>query len=154
MADAVAGLVDQLAQARRRQRVAVVDVAAAIGVTPGAVGGWEHHRDQPSPGALYLWALALGRSVRVVDDASGRWLSVRPAPRAGETPERLWLRCTVLTLRDVRREVDLTQAQIGERLGVSAWAVQMWENSRRTPQLPHLAEWCDALGCRLELRTR
>lgn len=152
MGDAAAGLVEQLARARRQQGVTQVDVAAAIGVTTAAVCGWEAHRDWPSPGSLCLWAMALGRSVRVVDDASGRWLSVSVAPRAGEAPQWYWLRCTVRTLRDVRREAGLTQAQVGELLGVSGWSVQMWENSRRVPALSRLLEWCGVLGCRLEVR--
>jgi len=152
--DAVAVLVDALARLRRRERATHAGVAEAVGVTEAAVAGWEKHRDMPSVGSLFLWATALGRMLVVVDDASGRWLAVRTVPRSGEGPERLWMRGTALTLRDARREAEMTQQQVAEQLQVSTWAVGMWENSRRTPLLPQLVQWCAVLGCRLELRRR
>ena len=152
--DAVAVLVDALAKLRRRERATHAAVAGAVGVTPAAVAGWEKHRDMPSVGSLVAWVTALGRMLVVVNDASGRWLAVRAVPRAGESPERLWIRGTALTLRDARREAEMTQREVAEQLHVSTWAVGMWENSRRTPYLPELVQWCAVLGCHLELRRR
>ena len=59
-----------------------------------------------------------------------------------------------LLLRDIRREADLTQEMIGERLRVSAWTIQMWEGARRVPRVTRLIEWCSVLGCRLALTPR
>lgn len=153
MTDPIAELVDQLRLERRAQCVTHAGVAEAVGVTPAAIAGWEKHRDHPSPGSLYLWALALRRTLRLVDQ-DGRWLSPRPAPLVGETPERYWLRCTVLGLRDLRNEAGMTQAQVAERLCVSAWCVQMREKGERTPSLADLVAWCAVFGCHLELRRR
>jgi len=152
MADPIAELVDALAGARRRQEVTHSAVAAAIGVTKGAVAGWEAHRDLPSAGTFILWATALGCTPVVVDESSGRVLTARPAPRAMEAPQEYRLRCFARVLRDARLEADLTQEQVAERLKVSQWTMQHWEASRRVPRLVRLVQWCRVLGCRFELK--
>jgi transcriptional regulator with XRE-family HTH domain len=150
--DALAEFVDVLTEARKRQDVSVASVADALGLTEMAVAHWEKRRDDPSAGNFVLWAMALGFTVAVVDEASGAVLATRPAPRSDEAPEEYRLRCVALVLRDARKEAELLQAEVGRRLGVSEWSVQQWENGRRLPRLVRLLEWCAVLGCRLELR--
>lgn len=152
-ANAITDLVARLVEARRRQGATQLDVAEALGLTPMSVSGWEQGEDAPTPAHLIRWARALGCTVRVVDQ-SGCWLWARPAPSVGETPEEYWIRCTILILRETRQEAGLLQRHIAERIGVSEWTVQMWENGRRLPLLRALTDWCAALGCRLELRGR
>jgi len=151
VADLVAVLVDELTRARRGQDATRVAVAAVIGVTPAAVAGWEHGRDLPSAWNFILWARALGFTVVVVDE-TGAVHAARLVPHRAEPPGEYRMRCIARVLRDVRQEADLTQGQIGERLGVSVWTIQMWEGAQRVPRLVRLFEWCGVLGCRLELR--
>ena len=154
MADALAELVAYLADTRRRQRVTQARLGEALGLTGVSIANWEGGRI-PSAGNFVQWADALGRRLVVVDGDRAVWSAARPVPRLGGEAVYLYrLRVLALTLRNVRLEAGLTQEAVGERLGVSPWTVQMWENARRLPRMPRLADWCDALGCRLELRGR
>ena len=153
MADPVAVLVDELAEARRRQDVTRTAVGDAMGLTPMAIAHWEHRRDLPSTANFILWARSLGFTVVVVD-GTGAVHAPRLVPLRAEPPEEYRMRCIAQVLRDVRLEADLTQEQIGEQLGVSTTTVQHWEGGHRVPRLVRLTAWCVALGCRLVLKPR
>lgn len=154
MADSLAVIVELLADSRGHQGVTRANLADALGITEMAVSHWEKRRADPSAANFVLWAHALGFTVTVVDEASGAVIATRPAPRTYEAPEEYRLRCIALLLRDVRRDLGLLQAEVGQRLGASEWSVQRWENGGRLPRLVRLLEWCSVLGCRLELRRR
>ena len=50
------------------------------------------------------------------------------------------------TIRQLRREKDITQEQLAEALGITSRAVSQWENGRTAPdisQLPALANFFD-----------
>jgi DNA-binding XRE family transcriptional regulator len=42
-----------------------------------------------------------------------------------------------LSLREARRQANLTQAELARRLGVSARTIQHWESGTTEPQLRH-----------------
>lgn len=48
-------------------------------------------------------------------------------------------------LRDTRRRLKLTQAQLAERAGISTEALRAYENGRRHPRREHLTQIVDAL---------
>jgi transcriptional regulator with XRE-family HTH domain len=149
VADELADLAERLAAERRRQRLTQAQVGASLGLTGVSIANWEGGR-VPSAGNFILWAEALDLAFVVIDEARRRY-QPRPVPRANEPIERYRLRCIAIVLRDRRLEADLTQETVGERLDVSPWTVQMWENARRVPRIAHLIDWCDVLGCRLDL---
>ena len=45
-----------------------------------------------------------------------------------------------------RRELNLTQAQLAERLGISSKSVSKWERGKCMPDYSIVNELCDALG--------
>jgi transcriptional regulator with XRE-family HTH domain len=154
VADALAELFAQLAAVRRRQGSTQAQVGAALGLTGVSIANWEGGR-VPSAGNFVLWAEALSQRLVVVDGVGAVWTASRPVPRLGGEETHLYrLRVLALTLRNVRESSGALQPEVGARLGVSGWTVQMWENARRVPRLPRLVTWCDVLGCRLELRRR
>jgi transcriptional regulator with XRE-family HTH domain len=142
-------LVHRLAQTRRHRRITQASLGGVLGLTGVSIANWEGGR-VPSAGNFILWAEALDLAFVVVDEARRRY-QPRPVPRADESIEQYRLRCIALVLRDRRLEADLTQETVGERLDVSPWTVQMWENARRVPRIAHLIQWCCVLGCRLDL---
>lgn len=142
-------LTHRLAQTRRRLRITQASLGGALGLTGVSIANWEGGR-VPSAANFILWAEALGQAFVVVDEDRRRH-QPRPVPRTDEPIEQYRLRCIALVLRDRRLEADLTQEAVGERLDVSPWTVQMWENARRVPRSVHLIQWCCVLGCRLDL---
>lgn len=149
--DPLAPLVKQLIHERRQQGSVQADVAKALGITEVSVSGWESRYSDPTAEHLSAWADAFGYTMCLIDSA-GRLDSLRLVPRADETPERHWLRCTIATLRAIREEADKTQAEIAAQLGVSTWTMNQWENLGRAPGTGKLIAWCAELGCHLELR--
>ena len=152
MADALAGLVDELAGVRRRRQVTQAALGAPLGLSGMSIANWEGGR-VPSAWNFVRWAQALRLRLVVLDESGAVWAPSSPVPRAsGEQTHLYRLRVLALTLRNVRLEAGMTQEQVAATLGVSTWSVQMWENARRLPRMPWLIEWCAVLGCRLELR--
>lgn len=148
----LAELAWQLAEERRWQGITQASLGAALGKSGVSIANWESGR-VPSVANFVRWADALGRRLVVVDREYAVWSPPRPVPRGGGEETHLYrLRVLALTLRQVRLEAGLTQEQVGQRLGVSGWTVQMWENSARLPRMGRLADWCGVLGCRIELR--
>ena len=59
------------------------------------------------------------------------------------------------TLRAARRSRGLSQEDLGERLGVTAVAVQAWEVGRAKPHsLRQMQRWARAVGRRLVIELR
>jgi len=53
-------------------------------------------------------------------------------------------------LRELREQVGLTQAQLGEKVGVGWLAVSRWENGTREPGWGYIKSLADALGVSCE----
>jgi transcriptional regulator with XRE-family HTH domain len=53
-------------------------------------------------------------------------------------------------LRELREEKGWTQAELAERVGVSAHTVAQWERSRREPSWNNVVAMADALGVSTE----
>ena len=154
MADALAELVAQLVEARRRQGKTQAQVGATLGLKGVSIAVWEGGR-VPSAVSFVRWAEAVAQRPVVVDGDGAVWTTERPVPRLGDEQVHLYrLRVLALTLRNVRISAGIPQRELGARLGVGAWTVQMRENGGRLPRVPGLIGWCGALGCRLELRGR
>ena len=49
-------------------------------------------------------------------------------------------------IAECRKEKNLTQSQLAERLGVSDRAVSKWENGRSMPDSSIMLELCDEIG--------
>jgi len=55
------------------------------------------------------------------------------------------------TLRAERERLGMTQALVAQRARMKPSAVARLEASNRSPTIPTLVRWCDALGVRLEV---
>jgi DNA-binding XRE family transcriptional regulator len=143
-------LVAHLRDARKRRRLTQVALGEAMEVSALAIGSWESGKDTPSTGNFLRLAESLGFVVNVTDRMQ-RPDAARPVPLRGESLESYRLRCIMLVLADARRRRDYTQEMVGDRLGVSAWTIHMWETTHRNPRLLRLIEWCAVLDCRLTL---
>ena len=53
-------------------------------------------------------------------------------------------------LRAARRRNDLTQQQLGKRVGVTGVAISYWENGTNEPSIANLKQLCDALDITLD----
>jgi transcriptional regulator with XRE-family HTH domain len=51
----------------------------------------------------------------------------------------------VTLARKRRRWLDLTQAEVGRRVGVSRYVITSWEKGRREPSASELVAWAKAL---------
>jgi transcriptional regulator with XRE-family HTH domain len=144
-------LTGQLRAARRELRITQEALAVGLGVSVLALVNWENGKDVPSVEHLVRWAETL-RFILVVDGAARSGLV--PVPRAQESVQTFRIRCLATALAQAREQADLTQDQIGDRLGVSAWSVHMWETGRRTPRTLRLITWCGTVNRRLTLHAR
>lgn len=52
-----------------------------------------------------------------------------------------------LFLAERREEADLTQKEVGDRLGVSDVTISRWETGERRPDLDAQAAYAEAVGC-------
>jgi DNA-binding XRE family transcriptional regulator len=143
-------LVADLRDARKRRRLTQVALGEAMDVSALAIGSWESGKDTPSTGNFLRLAESLGFVVDVADRMQ-RPDTARPVLLRGESLEAYRMRCMMLVLADARRRRDYTQEMVGDRLGVSAWTIHMWETAHRNPRLLRLIEWCAVLDCRLTL---
>lgn len=50
----------------------------------------------------------------------------------------------------LRERKELNQKELGEKLGVSASAIGMWENNRRTPDIETIKLICKVFNCELD----
>ena len=49
-------------------------------------------------------------------------------------------------IQDVRKEKNLTQKELAEKLGITDRAISKWENSRGMPEVSLMKPLCDILG--------
>lgn len=54
------------------------------------------------------------------------------------------------TIRELRKEQGLTQAELGELLGCTQTCVGNWENGQRTPSLKMAGRIADTFGVRMD----
>lgn len=60
----------------------------------------------------------------------------------------------VKQLRHIRRESQLTQQEVGRRMGVTKEAICQWETGARTPSPSNIARWAEALGVEIVLQEK
>jgi transcriptional regulator with XRE-family HTH domain len=53
-------------------------------------------------------------------------------------------------IREYRRELGLTQAQIAEKLKIRASAVSQWETEVRSPKVINLKRLAEIFGCTVD----
>lgn len=64
--------------------------------------------------------------------------------RKGLVPPRL--HPVLAALVEARRDQNLSQGELAERIGISASALSMWERGTRAPSFIDVARWAAALG--------
>jgi transcriptional regulator with XRE-family HTH domain len=57
---------------------------------------------------------------------------------------------TIVNVEWRRKELNLTQAQLAEKAGVTQGAISMIERGERVPSLDVLVKIADALGCKID----
>ncbi len=112
---------------RERLDLTQTELAELLGVSKGAVTLWETGKSVPSrENRLALLELS-GRSREEVDERLGR-----------ETPPLAGPEVSPDDIRTFREELGLTQAEMAERLGVSANTISGWEVGRTAPRPSNL----------------
>lgn len=115
------------------------------------VGKWENYADLPSLNSFIRWSHALKLQPIVVNARGGVHVAADPSQRPGEEIDDFTARRMAAALKHMRCTKNLTQQEVGDRMGLSEWTVRMWETYRRPPRIGHLLAWSGALGCRIRL---
>jgi transcriptional regulator with XRE-family HTH domain len=140
----------QLQRLRHAAGLSLHEVAETLGITPDAVSRWEAGHGSPSP----RHRAPLARLYRVAEVPLPARVRARetepqaggPLPIVGCAPPRL----DGARLRAARQAHGWTQADLAERVGVSAAAISRRESHSRAP---HWAMWervTGALGMSVE----
>lgn len=58
----------------------------------------------------------------------------------------------ISALRDRRKELKISQVNLGERMGYGPNIIWSWETGYSTPSLRRLMDWTQALGLELTLQ--
>lgn len=106
---------------RLESRICIEELAAAAGVSPNTVRNAESGKHRPCPRVAKALAKALGIPLREI---------APPGP--------------VLTLRDIRHRLGLTQAEMAERIGVVRQMVSQVERGVTGVSAP--LAWATAYG--------
>lgn len=53
-------------------------------------------------------------------------------------------------LCSIRRDRDMTQEELADRIGCSRFTVKTWEGGKATPRLDYACAIADVLGCTVE----
>jgi DNA-binding XRE family transcriptional regulator len=61
------------------------------------------------------------------------------------------MRASARSLSNERVSAELTQHQLGERLGVAASSISNWECQQNVPSVFGWLTWIEALGCRVQV---
>lgn len=61
------------------------------------------------------------------------------------------VRKLVTTLKDRRLNLDISQRQLDDLVGVSDCMIAKWENGQRSPTAENLERWAKALGLHVAL---
>lgn len=56
----------------------------------------------------------------------------------------------MLAIRKFRKERNMTQGELGEKLGVTASAVTMWESGSREPNLSMVKKIANVFNCKVD----
>ena len=56
----------------------------------------------------------------------------------------------MLAIRKFRKERNMTQVELSEKLGVTASAVTMWETGNREPSISMVKKIADIFGCKVD----
>jgi DNA-binding transcriptional regulator YiaG len=113
---------------RRQHDLTQQQMGQLIGVSTGAVTAWETGKTEPTRDNRKA-VLELADVPRAqVDVRLGRMAGqegAEGAPRRDLSPD---------DIRDIRRQADMTQKQMADRLGVSANTISNWETGRTEPR--------------------
>lgn len=127
-------------ECRERKGLSQKYVAVMLGVSPSAISQWEKGTTYPSSENLAALAELYGVSIDYLmgkaDDAPTQ------EPEDAKQPTRL----DTDRLRRLRTERMLTQAALGEELGLSESTVCMYERGEREPSFNTLCRLADFFG--------
>ncbi|WP_194919528.1 helix-turn-helix transcriptional regulator [Catenulispora rubra] len=142
------GIINALRTARLNAGISQNALAEGLPVRGRAVSEWETGAIQPPLKNLILWSGELDRRLVLVEQDQ-ELRSVRQRP--GETWETFVRRQLAWPLKGRRKAWGISQAELGERVGVSRDSIQRWELARVPPRPIALIVWAQMLGCRLAL---
>lgn len=148
---AFAQIVAGLRSARGNAGLTQNALSSQLPVRGRAISEWETGRMEPTLHHLMRWSCALDRRLAIVSSDGELWQGPS-CPRSGETWESFERRRMAWPLRNRRKAMDLTQAQLGRRVGVSRDSIQRWELCRVPPRPIALVVWAQQLGCSVVLR--
>nr|WP_230418767.1 helix-turn-helix transcriptional regulator [Catenulispora pinistramenti] len=97
------------------------------------------------------WCRALDQRLAISSPVGELWQGPS-RPRAGETWESFERRRLAWPLRNRRTASGLSQAGLGQLVGVSRDSIQRWELLRVPPRPITLVVWAQKLGCSVVLR--
>lgn len=127
-------------ECREIKRLSQKYVAVMLGVSPSAISQWEKGTTYPSSENLAALAELYGVSIDYLmgkaDDAPTQELEDAKHPTRLDTDR----------LRRLRTERMLTQAALGEELGLSESTVCMYEQGEREPSFNTLCRLADFFG--------
>ena len=131
---------NRIKEAREKRGLTQKYVALSLGVKGPSVSAWESGKTFPSAENLAALAELYGVSIDYLmgktDDAPGQ------APEDVNHPTRL----DTGRLRRLRTERMLTQAELGEELGLSESTVSLYEKGEREPSFTTLCRLADFFG--------
>jgi DNA-binding XRE family transcriptional regulator len=145
-------LIVELRAARLERRIPRDRLAASLELAEITVATWEARRFTPITVNFFRWAHELGYVVDIREASSAARIADTDEDSAlGIRGAQYGLPRIVEALRKARIDAAVTQRALGSQLGVSRWTMGQWESAQRTPLLPHLVQWCEALNRRLVL---
>ena len=128
------GFVNRIKEARKRAGMKQADLCALLGVSQGALSGWENGRFDPGASVWLRLAQILGVSLEYLMGGEA------PEGAAPASAPRVAFR---VELKRLREAAGLSQQKFADLFGVSQSAVGLWEGGKREPPFRVLCQMAD-----------
>ena len=116
---------------RERLELSAADYGELVGVGQLTIYSWEHGRNTPRQAQLEKWLAVRGISKREAWETLG----IDGASRSVFSPK---------AVSAERERLELSAADYGELVGVSALTIYNWEKGKTSPQAAQLEKWLGA----------
>ncbi|WP_194917604.1 helix-turn-helix transcriptional regulator [Catenulispora rubra] len=146
-----ARIVADLKRARKDAGLSRNALSSPLPVRGRAISEWETRVEEPTLQHLIQWSRALDYRLAIVSQ-SGLLRQEITRPRVGEGRESFEQRRLTRPLRNRRVALGLSQAGLGELVGVSRDSIQRWELCLVPPRSIALVVWAQKLGCSVVVR--
>lgn len=124
---------EEIKDLRARLHLSQSELAELLGVSGGTVAHWETDRSAPGPKNRRALEDLQSRSRAEIDEQLGRTPpeeeEEEQEPEQEEEPREL----SAQEIKDIRSRLELTQAEMGEKLGVTGASVWNWEAGNTSP---------------------